>query len=307
MKTVQSHFIKEIKKNGGLFLLAIPPVLYVIIFNYIPLYGLILPFKNFNYSLGFFKSPWSGFQNFRFLFESNDLLLATRNTVLYNILFILVGTFICIALALMLFELSRRATKIYQTVMFFPYFVSWVVASYVFLSFLDTDNGVINRILEHFGKEPVMWYGQVKYWPFFILIAALWKGTGYTSVIYYAGLMGIDGDIYEAAKIDGASKLQQIRTISIPMLSPLITVMVILQIGKIFYSDFGLFYNIPLDSSLLYPVTDVIDVYVYRSLKSLGDIGMASAAGLYQALVGFILVMLTNFAVKKINIENSLF
>jgi len=299
--------IKDIKKNGELILLALPAVLYIFVFSYIPLYGLILPFKNYKYNLGFFKSPWVGFENFKFLFTSDMLFTITRNTILYNLVFIVVGGFVAVSLALMLFELSKRLVKIYQTVMFFPYFISWVVVSYIALAFLDMEHGLFNVILEAFGKEPVLWYSVPKYWPVILVLVNIWKGMGYGAILYYAGLMGIDNELFEAAKLDGASRLQQIRYVSLPMLKSLITIMVILQIGRIFYGDFGLFYNVTLDSSMIRSTSEVIDTYVYRSLRQLGDIGMASAAGLYQAIVGFVLVLLSNLAVRKINKDYALF
>lgn len=299
--------IKHFRQNSGLMFLALPGIIALLVFNYIPLYGLILPFKDYKYNLGFFGSPWTGFENFKFLFNGNILFRVLRNTIGYNTVFIFLGTFISIIIALMLFELGRKSVKLYQTVMFFPYFISWVVAGFAFRALFDMEYGVLNNLLQLVGVEPIMWYNEPKYWPFILVIVAVWKGLGYGSVIYYAALMGVDNELYEAARIDGARKLQQVTSISIPMIKPIIIMMVILQIGKIFYSDFGLFYNVTLNSALLYPTTDVIDTFVYRSLIDMGDMGMASAAGFVQAVAGFILVMLTNYIVKKINSENALF
>ena len=298
---------KTFKKNLGLTLLAFPGIILIFVFHYVPLYGLILPFKNYRFDLGIWKSPWVGFSNFNFLFTGDVLFRVTRNTILYNMVFIVLGTFLSVVFSLMLFELGRKYVKLYQTMMFIPYFISWVVAGFAFLALFDMDYGVINKLLIMFGKAPIMWYSDPKYWPYILVIAAVWKGIGYGSVIYYAALMGIDPEYYEAAKIDGASKLRQAFSISVPMIQPIIIMMVILQIGRIFYGDFGLFYNVTLNSPLLYPTTDVIDTFVYRALIDMGDIGMASAAGLYQSVVGFVLVLLTNYIVKKINSENSLF
>lgn len=294
-------------KNMELLLLALPTIIFIFVFSYIPLYGLVLPFKDYKVDLGFFKSPWVGFTNFKFLFNSNIALRATRNTVVLNLLFIFVGTIVSIIFALMIFEVSRRAVKFYQTVLFFPYFVSWVVASYILLGLLDMDYGLINGILKQFGLQPVLWYSTPKYWPFILLFAHLWKGVGYTSLIYFASLVAIDTEYFEAAKIDGATRVQQIFYISVPFLKPMVVIMTILSIGNIFHSDFGLFYMVTQNSSMLYPVTDVLDTYVYRALKDMGDVGMSSAAGMYQSVVGFILVLTTNYIVKKINPENSLF
>lgn len=309
-KPKKSHiagFIKDFKKSWGLIFLALPGTILLFIFSYIPLYGLILPFKNYRYDLGFFNSPWSGFTNFEFLFKGNVVFRVIRNTLGYNFVFIVIGTFMSVAFALMLFELGKRSVKIYQTMMFIPYFISWVVASFAFRALFDMEYGVLNKILATVGKEPILWYNETKYWPFILVVVAVWKGLGYSSIIYYSALMGVEREMYEAAEIDGANKLQQVLSISVPMIRPIISMMVILQIGKIFYSDFGLFYNVTMNSSLLYPVTDVIDTFVYRSLIDLGDIGMASAAGFVQSVVGFVLVLITNFIVKRNNSENALF
>lgn len=298
---------KKIKSNKGLLILALPSVVILFIFSYIPLYGLILPFKNFKYDLGFFKSSWSGFENFKFLFNSQDVFIATRNTVFYNVVFIVTGTFFSVAAALMLFEFGKKFVKFYQTIMFFPFFLSWVIVAYIFLALLDVDKGIFNKIINIFGGAPINWYSENKYWPFILIFAAIWKGLGYGSVIYYAAIVGFNTEYYEAAKIDGATRFQQVKHISIPLLKPLIIMMMILQIGKIFYSDFGLFYYVPLDSSLIYPTTNVIDTYVFRVLKNIGDIGMSSAAGFYQAVVGFILVLTANIIVRKMDSDNALF
>lgn len=298
---------KQIKGNAGLLLLALPPVIFIFIFNYLPLYGLILPFKNLNYELGFFKSPWAGLNNFRFLFNSNDILIATRNTLLYNFAFIFIGTFCSVVTALMLFELSKKFTKVYQTVLFFPYFLSWVIVSYICTALFDIDYGILNRILGMMGYEQILWYSDTQFWPLIIVVVAVWKGLGYGSVLYYAAMVGFSPEYFEAARIDGATRLQQIRRITIPLLKPFIIMMIILQIGKIFYSDFGLFYYVPRESSLLLPVTNVIDTYVYRVLKLNGDIGMSSAAGFYQSVVGFVLVLAANKIVNKIDSESALF
>lgn len=299
--------LKKQRKEASLLFLALPGIVALFIFHYLPLYGLILPFKFYKYSLGFFGSPWAGFTNFKFLFNGNVIFRVIRNTIGYNLIFIAFGTCISVIIALMLFELGRKSVKLYQTIMFFPYFISWVVAGFAFRALFDMEYGVLNSLLNNLGMKEVLWYSEPKYWPFILVIAAVWKGIGYGSIIYYAALMGIDYELYEAAKIDGAGKIRQMIAISIPMIKPIIIMMTILQIGKILYSDFGLFYNVTLNSSLLYPVTDVFDTFVYRSLIDIGDIGMSSAAGFVQAVVGFILVITTNFIVRKINSENALF
>ncbi len=297
----------DFRRNLPLTLLALPGIALIFVFHYLPYFGLILPFKNYKVDRGFFGSDWVGLQNFRFLFSGDVLFRITRNTILYNLVFIFFGTFCSVSVALLLFELRRNSVKIYQTILFVPYFVSWVVVSYAFQALLNMEHGVFNKLLVSLGKEPVLWYNEPARWPIIIVLAAVWKGLGYGSVIHYAAFMGIDTTYYEAATIDGAGKFRQALFISIPLIKDVIIIMMILQVGKIFYSDFGLFYNVPLNSPLLYPTTDVIDTFVYRALTSMGDIGMASAAGFYQAMVGFILVLATNAVVRHVSESSALF
>ena len=299
--------IKNFKTNFPLTMLILPAVIFTFIFSYIPLYGLILPFKNYTPAQGFFGSPWAGLENFRFLLNNSEVFAATRNTVLYNVAFIILGTAMAVLIALMLFEMRARFVKCYQTILFLPYFISWVVAAYAAKVFLDIDYGVLNNLLKGMGKEAIAWYNVPKYWPAILIVAEIWKGMGYNAIIYYAALMGTDKSLFEAAKIDGASKLQEIWYISLPGIKSMIIIMTILKIGKIFYGDFGLFYNFTLNSSLLYSPTDIIDTYVYRSLITLGDVGMASAAGFYQSVLGFILVIITNAVVNRIDSDSALF
>lgn len=298
---------KKKADHWQLFLLTLPGMLVLFVFSYLPIVGIILPFKNYRYDLGIFKSPWVGWMNFKFLFSTDNAIRITRNVLVMNSLFIITVTLTAIVFALVLNELSKKFVKLYQTVLFVPYFISWVVASYIVFALLDMDYGFLNNILVTVGADPITWYNEPQYWPVILTIANLWKGAGYTTVIYYAGLMGIDREFYEAARIDGASKMQQIRHISVPLITPLILMIFILSIGKIFFGNFDLFYNVTRDSPMLYATTDVIDTFVYRSLKTSGDIGMASAAGLYQSVVGFVIVLSANFIVKRINPDNSVF
>lgn len=300
-------FRQRLKCNHQLFLLSLPALAFVFIFSYIPLYGVIIPFKEYNYSSGLWASPWIGFQNFAFLFNSSDAWTITFNTIGLNATFIATATVLSLAVALLLHRVRRRAVKVYQTFLFFPYFVSWVVASYALLGFLDMDKGYINQVLTFFGVDPILWYNEPGPWPVILTLANAWKNCGYFAVIYYAGLLGIDAEIYEAAEIDGASPLQQDLRISIPILKPLISVLVLLQVGKIFVGNFDMFYNLTRDSALLYPTTDIIDTFVYRALRQTGDIGMAAAAGLYQGVVGFFIVISANALIRRINPENALF
>lgn len=302
-----NSFWREMKRHKGLIGLAIPGLLLVIVFQYLPMFGIVLAFKDFNFGKGIWGSDWVGLANFKFFFTSDDAFRVTRNTILLNGCFIIITNVASIAFALMLFELSRRAVKVYQTTLFFPYFLSWVVVSYVTYALLNPQLGVINHLFKQFGFAEINWYMESKYWPAILSLSYLWKNVGYSTLIFYTGLIGIDKSYYEAASIDGASKWQQVRNISLPLLTPLIILISLLQVGKIFYSDFGMFYFLTADSGALYATTDVIDTYVYRSLRVSGDIGMASAIGLYQSLVGFVLVITVNFIVRKINKENAIF
>ena len=294
--------------NWELLSLCMPAIVLFLVFNYLPMFGIIVAFKNYRFDRGFFGSDWNGINNFKFFFTSQDAFRITRNTVGLNLLFIVAGLIASVVFALMANEVTRRSLlKVYQTVMFFPYFLSWVVVSYMLYAFLNNNLGMVNNLLRQLNVEPVKWYTQPGYWPFILLFVYLWVNIGYSSVIYYAGIMGIDNEYYEAAVIDGASKLQIIRKITIPLISPIIIVIVLLQIGKIFYADFGMFYFLPRGIGILYPTTDVIDTYVYRTLRVTGDIGMASAAGFYQSIVGFLLVLSSNYVVRKINKDVAVF
>ncbi|KRF09955.1 ABC transporter permease [Paenibacillus sp. Soil787] len=302
IKTEWKHF----KRNRELFVMSLPAILYKLIFNYLPMLGLVIAFKNYRYDLGIWGSEWVGFKNFQFFFKSDTAFTVTRNTILYNITFIVLTLIIALTLSILLNEVSRKWIKLHQTILFLPYFLSWVVVGYVVFGFLDHKNGFMNVILGLLGQQPIKWYEQAQYWPFIIVLTQVWKAAGFSTLIYYAGILSIDSSYYEAAKIDGASKWQMIRRITIPLLTPLIVILFIVDVGKIFRADFGLFYFIPNDTSFLYNATDVIDTYVYRSLRVVGDIGMSTAIGLYQAVIGFILVLLANWIIKKINSDNAL-
>lgn len=295
-------------KNISLSIMCLPTIIMLFLFCYIPMGGLILAFKNFRYDKGIFGSEWVGFKNFEFFLQSDNAWRITRNTLGFNLLFIFLGTIIAVVFALMINEVrSKNGRKFYQTAMFLPYFLSWVVVGYMLYAFLDQTNGIFNTALEGVGLNPIKWYMEPKIWVVLLPCIYIWKSVGYNSVIYYASLMSIDSAYYEAAALDGANKWQMMRYISIPHLKPIIIMMVILGIGKIFNSDFGLFFQATMDSSALYPVTDVLDTYVYRALRVTGDIGMSAAVGLYQSIVGFILVLVSNCIIRKIDKDNAMF
>ncbi len=300
---------KKIKKSLPLFLMMLPGLIYLIINNYIPMFGIIIAFKKINYTVGLLGSPWVGLQNFEYLFKTKDAITITTNTLLYNFVFIIVGTLTGIGVAILLNEIrSKFFSRFYQSVIVIPTLISMVIVSYLVTSLLSVDTGMMNKTVVHiFGLAEVSWYTEPKYWPYILTIVYLWKTTGLTSVIYFAAIIGIDRELYEAASLDGASKWQQVRTITIPLIAPVIATLTLLAIGRIFYSDFGLFYQVPLNSGALMPTTNVIDTYVYRGLIQINNIGMSSAAGAYQAVVGFILVLAANLIVRRINKDYALF
>ncbi len=303
----QSSRASRFKKSLPLTIMALPAFLYIFIFNYIPLYGLVLPFKDYKPRLGFLGSKWIGFKNFEFLLNNEQLIHAVKNTLMYNVVFIILGTAISVFVALMLYEMSRTSVKIYQTAIFVPHYISWVIAAYVFMVFLDMDYGILNKIITSLGGDAVLWYNNPKYWPVILTIAHIWKGFGYSAVIYYSALMGLDESLFEAAELDGAGKLKQMWYISLPGIRNMIIMLFIMHIGKIFNADFGMFYNISLNSPLLYKTTDVIDTYIYRTLIELGDVGLSSSVSMLQAVLGFILVITTNTIVNKIDSDSALY
>ncbi|MCH4886180.1 sugar ABC transporter permease [Acidaminobacter sp. JC074] len=303
----KTNIVKEFKKNPALFFMLLPGILVLLANNYLPMPGILLAFKDYNYTKGFFGSDWVGFDNFKYLFTSKQAFIITRNTILYNLTFILISVTIALALAIVLNELrSKKLAKLYQSIFFLPYFLSWVVVSYLVYSLLSSDQGVFNGILTSLGKEPINWYVEAKFWPSILVFVNTWKWTGYDSIIYLAAIVGIDKSLYEAAAIDGAGKLRQIFSITIPTIMPVVTIVTLMKVGRIFYGDFGLFWNIPKNMGVLYNVTNVIDTYVYRALTQAGDIGMATASGLYQATVGFILVISANYIVRKFDEDSAL-
>ena len=304
--------LKKLKENKELLFLTIPGTLWFLIFAYLPMFGVVLAFKDWRINGGFIKSlltsEWVGLANFKFLFQSSDAWLITRNTVAYNLVFIILGLALPVTLAVLLKEvLNKRAAKFYQSAMFLPYFLSWVVVSYFLYAFLSPGQGFVNNILTKFGMDTVSWYTETKYWPIIIIFMSQWKAVGYGTVVYLAAICGIDKTYYEAAMIDGATKWQQIKFITIPLLKPILIIMFITSIGGMFRGDMGLFYHLPKNSGALFPVTNVIDTYVYRGLMNLGNIGMSSAAGLYQSVVGLVLILVTNGIVRKVDNENAFF
>lgn len=298
---------KMIWRYRYLYLLMVPGMIYLFINNYMPMAGLIIAFKKVNFRTGIWKSPWCGFQNFKYLFATKDAWIITRNTILYNLVFIVLGLVVSVALAIFLSEVTNKKLRsFHQACVLIPYIISYVVVSYLVYAFLGS-NGLLNKgILEATGRETINWYLEAKYWPFILVLVNTWKNAGYASVIYLATVLGFDESVYEAAKLDGASAWQKIRYITIPLLKPTIITLTMLNVGRIFYSDFGLFYQVPQNSGAILSVTNVLDTYVYRGLLELGDISMSSAAGLYQSVVGFAIIMAANALVRKVSPEDAI-
>ena len=287
----------------------VPGLLYLIINNYIPLFGLVIAFKKIDYSKGIFKSDWVGFSNFVYLFKTKDAFIIFRNTIGYNLAFIFLGTIVSIIVGILLAEVTRKTVlKVYQTAILLPFLLSSVLLSYVVYAFLAGDAGLINSgILEKLGLEKISWYSDPKYWPYILTIVYLWKTFGYNTIIYFAMIIGIDKTYYEAAVVDGASICKQITKITLPLLRPTIITLVLLSLGRVFHSDFGLFYQVPMNNGLLFNVTNTIDTYVFRGLMQSNDIGRSSAASFMQSVLGFLLILGANALTKKIDKENALF
>jgi len=295
--------------NWGLLVMMIPGFAALFAFSILPMFGIFIAFKNIDYEKGLLGSDWVGMDNFQFFIATPDALVITFNTIAYNLVFIVVGTAAALAVALGLENLrAKKATRFYQAIMFLPYFLSWVVVSNLVFALLSVDQGVFNRqIVQPLGGEEIYWYNRPELWPYILTFANLWKYVGYTSVIYLAAMMSIDPGYIEAASLEGATRAQIVRRIILPLISNVIIILVLLQIGKIFFSDFGLFYNVTMNMGSLFPTTQTIDTYVYRTLMNMGDLGMSSAAGLYQSVVGFVIVVAANLVVKKIDPDKSLF
>lgn len=291
-----------------LFTMALPIIIALIIFCYLPMFGIIIAFKDFKFDRGIFGSEWVGFKNFYFFFQSSDFVRVVRNTLLYNTAFIIFSTAVSVSLAIMLSHIGRkRFVKFYQSAMFLPNFLSWVVVSFMAMTFFNYQNGILNIIIQRFGGEPVSWYNTPEYWPVILIFFNVWKGAGYNSLIYYSSILGIDTSIYESAELDGCKTMGKIFYITIPLLRPTMITLILLAIGNIFRADFGLFYQIPLNSGSLMNTTDVVDTYIYRTFRVTGNAGISSAVGLCQSVIGLILVSVSNFAANKLEEDSGIF
>ena len=311
MKTADTK-LKKKKTNWRewipFYIMAIPGLAYLFINNYMPMPGLWMAFTKVNFRKGIFGGDFVGLDNFEFLFTTNDAFIIFRNTIGYNLIFLVLGPILAIATAIFLNNVRQNTMKkTYQTIILLPHLISMVVVSYLVYALLNTDVGLVNKLIESFGGEGVKWYSSPQYWPFILVIVNQWKGVGFSSIVYLSSIVGIANDYYEAAELDGCSKWQQIRYITLPLLKPTVITMTILGLGGIFRSDFGLFYQVPLNQGPLISVTQTLDTYVLRGLMSLGNLGMSAAAGFFQSVVGFGTIMLANAVVKKISAENALY
>ncbi len=301
-------FTKVVRKHWLLLLMLLPAVLYVVIFSYIPMTGVIMAFERYSYEGGIYFSDWIGFDNFRQLILAKKLGMTTRNTLLYNVAFIFLGMIFEMGMAILLNELlSKRFKKVAQSFMFLPYFISWVVAGAIMYNVFNYEKGVFNHILTFFGAEPFDLYNKPGAWPFVLIALKIWKQTGYGTVVYLAAITGIDQEMFEAAALDGANAWQKIRYLTIPCLVPTMMVLVLLAIGNIFRGDFGLFYQTVKSSVILQPVTEVIDTYIFKLLINTGNVGVSAAAGLYQSILCFATIMICNGIVKKVNPDYALY
>lgn len=292
-----------------IYIMMLPGILYLLINNYLPMFGIVIAFKHLDFRKGIFQSPWAGLENFRFLFASGDAWRMVRNTLGYNILFIILGIVLGIAVAILMNEItSHKALKAYQTLILIPNLMSFVIINYLVYSFLAPDTGLVNNsILKALGIQPISWYTNAKYWPVILTIVNTWQSLGFTTIIYYSSIIGISTDYYEAATLDGATKWQQIRQITLPLLKPTVIILFILNVGRIFNSNFGLFYQVPRNQGMLYSTTRTIDVYVFNALMKSNDYAMSSAASVFQSVVGAITLIVANTIVRKVQPDDSLF
>jgi ABC-type polysaccharide transport system, permease component len=301
------HILYQVQAITALDFMVLPGLVYIIINNYLPMFGILLAFKKINFAVGLWKSEWIGLSNFKYLFTTSDAFIITRNTILYNLVFIIVGNVMGIMVGICLSEiLSKRLQKFFQTTILLPQLISMIIVAYIVYGFISNESGWINNVL--LGQEhAINFYATKTYWPFLLVFVNTWKGLGYSSIIFMSSIIGIDKSLYEASYVDGCGRWKQIKCITLPLLKPTIITLGLIQVGRIFYSDFGLFYQVPMDSGALYSVTQTIDTYVYHSLMKTNNISMASAASAYQSIIGFVIIMVVNAIVRKADKENALF
>jgi putative aldouronate transport system permease protein len=301
-------FGRDLRANRVYLILLLPVVVYVLVFSYAPMVGVLMAFEKYNFAKGLFGSPWVGFNNFKFLTVSNKLWPLTRNTLLYNLAFIVVGMVMEVGFAIIINEMRCRwFKKLFQSFIFLPYFISWVIAAAVVQTMLDYDNGLISRMLKSLGVPMINVYIDTRPWPFLLVFFRMWKGVGYGSIIYLSAITGIDSEMYEAAEIDGANSWQKVYRITLPNLVPTMVVLFLLACGQIFRGDFGMFYQLIGNNGVLLEVGDILDLYIYRAMAGTGNLGFGAAAGLFQSILCFVTILLANFVVKKIQPDYTLF
>lgn len=307
MKSTQNTNKKSKSRNLALFSMLLPGLIVMLINNYFPMFGLIFAFRKMNNVQKLFGSGWNGLKNFDYLFKSNDAWLITRNTIGYNMIFIIIGVTVPIFLAITLNELrNKRGAKFYQSLYFIPHFLSWVIVSYVTYGLLSNEYGSVNGVLQQLGLGKVAWYTTPKYWPFILVIINTWKWTGYDTIVYLAAVTGVNQELFEAAAVDGATRLQQIRHITLPSLIPLCITLVLLRLGRMFYTDMGLFFSVPRNTGILFDVTNTIDTYVYRAFATTGNVGLSAAAGFYQSILGLVIILSFNALVRRYDKDSAI-
>lgn len=300
------NILYQLKVVTPLDFMVLVGLTYLFINNYLPMIGVSLAFKKINFAVGLWKSEWVGFENFKYLFATTDAFIITRNTIAYNLTFIIVGNVLGIIVGICLSEIfSSRLQKLFQTTILIPQLISMIIVAYIAFGFLSNQSGWINNTF--FSEKGINFYASKAYWPFILVFVNTWKGLGYSSIIYMSSVIGIDRMLYEAAYVDGCNRWKQITNITLPLLKPTVITLLLIQVGRIFYSDFGLFYQVPMDAGALYSVTQTIDTYVYRGIMKTNNISMASAASAYQSIVGFVIILIVNGIVRKVDKDSSLF
>ncbi len=300
--------IRYYKRYLPLYLMMLPALVYLFINNYLPMSGLVLAFEKYNVKDGIWGSQFVGFKNFTFLLKSNDLPVLFRNTLGYNLCFILINLVLGVTLAILITEITNlKFRKAAQSSILFPFVVSIVIVSYMVRAFLDPEAGLLNHLLVSMGHQKVAWYDTAKYWPFILIFVNTWKGVGYGCILYISSILGIDMSLYESASLDGATKFQKIRYITLPFLKPTMITVSLLSLGRVFNSDFGLFFQVPQNSGLISSTTQTIDTFVYNALITQSNVGMSAAASFFQSVMGFLMIMVFNAITRKISRENALF